>query len=74
MKYGGLTKTLVLLLLLCRCLTGLAAEDSKLLWQIGKADNNTAEFALGPDRSNQYLVTFPLALHTARTGGCLGRQ
>jgi hypothetical protein len=41
------------------CLTASAAGQTKLLWQIGKADNNTAEFALGPDRSNQYSVTFP---------------
>ncbi len=59
MKHTKLTKTVVLMLLLCRCLTGLAADDNKLLWQIGKADNNTAEFALGPDRSNQYSGTFP---------------
>jgi len=59
MKYSKLTKTVVLMLLLCSPLTGLAAEDNKLLWQIGKADNNTAEFALGPDRSNQYSGTFP---------------
>ncbi|MHC4177872.1 MAG: polysaccharide lyase family protein, partial [Planctomycetota bacterium] len=31
-----------------------AAEDLKLLWQIGKADNNTAEFALAPDRFGQF--------------------
>jgi hypothetical protein len=36
-----------------------AAEKNAPLWQIGKADNNTAEFALGPDRSNQYSTTFP---------------
>jgi hypothetical protein len=59
MKYTRLTKTVALMLLFCRSLTGLAAEDSKPLWQIGKADNDTTEFALGPDRSNQYLVTFP---------------
>jgi len=59
MKHTKLTKTVVLMLLLCSPLTGLAAEDNKLLWQIGKADNHTAEFALGPDRSNQYSGTFP---------------
>ena len=36
-----------------------AFGEQKVLWQIGKNDNNTAEFALGPDRSNQYSVTFP---------------
>ena len=59
MKSPKLTKYLVLSLLFCTCLTTLAAGQKKLLWQIGKADNNTAEFALGPDRSNQYSVTFP---------------
>jgi hypothetical protein len=41
------------------CPSGLAAGENTLLWQIGKADNNTAEFALGPDRSNQYSTAFP---------------
>jgi len=59
MKSTKLTKYLVLSLLFCMCLTASAAGQTKLLWQIGKADNNTAEFALGPDRSNQYSVTFP---------------
>jgi len=47
------------MLLFCGCLAGPAAGQSRLLWQIGKADNNTAEFALGPDRSNQYSSGFP---------------
>ncbi|MCH7558241.1 MAG: hypothetical protein IIB56_12410 [Planctomycetes bacterium] len=59
MKHTKLTKTVLLILLFCSPLTGLAAEDNKLLWQIGKADNHTAEFALGPDRSNQYSGAFP---------------
>ena len=59
MKSTKLTKYLVLSLLFCMCLTASAAGQTKLFWQIGKADNNTAEFALGPDRSNQYSVTFP---------------
>lgn len=59
MKSTKLTKYLVLSLLFCMYLTASAAGQTKLLWQIGKADNNTAEFALGPDRSNQYSVTFP---------------
>jgi len=41
------------------CLPGLAAGDNTLLWQIGQADNDTAQFALGPDRSNQYSASFP---------------
>jgi alpha-mannosidase len=59
MKHTKLIKTVALMLLFCSCLTGLAAEKDKLLWQIGKADNNTAEFALGPDKSNLYSGTFP---------------
>ncbi len=59
MKGIKLIDGLVLSLLFCMCLTASAAGQTKLLWQIGKADNNTAEFALGPDRSNQYSVTFP---------------
>jgi len=43
----------------CTCVTAGTSVETKLLWQIGKADNDTAEFALGPDRSNQYSVTFP---------------
>ena len=41
------------------CLLGPAAADNVVLWEIGKADNDTAEFALGPDGSNQYSTTFP---------------
>ncbi len=59
MKSSKLTKYLALSLLFCVCLTLSAAGQSKLFWQIGKADNNTAEFALGPNNSNQYSVTFP---------------
>ncbi len=59
MKHVRLTKTAALILLLCWCSGLTAAEDSQLLWQIGKADNNTAEFALGPDRSNLYSSSFP---------------
>jgi len=36
--------------------TLIAAEDT--LFRIGQADNNTAEFALGPNRSNQYATAF----------------
>jgi alpha-mannosidase len=72
MKSSKLIKSLVLLLLFCIYPTASAAGQTpvpalprqlqvqaKLLFQIGKPDNNTAEFALGPDRSNQYSVTFP---------------
>jgi len=59
MKHAVLTKTLIFMLLFHWCLPGLAAGDNTLLWQIGKADNDTVEFALGPDRSNQYSATFP---------------
>ena len=59
MKHIGLTRTVALRLMFCACLAGPVAGQDKLLWEIGKGDNNTAEFALGPDRSNQYSVTFP---------------
>ena len=59
MKHDRLMKTVALMLLFHWCLPSPAAGNNTLLWQIGKADNDTAEFALGPDRSNQYSVTFP---------------
>ncbi len=59
MKSSRLIKCLALSLMFCMYLTASAAGQAKLFWQIGKEDNNTAEFALGPDRSNQYSVTFP---------------
>ena len=59
MKYTILTNTLMFMILLHCCQTSLAAENNKPLWQIGNVDNDTAEFALGPDRSNQYSTTFP---------------
>ena len=52
-------KISVILLLLCLCINGLGAENDQILWQIGKEDNNTAEFALGQDRSNLYSGKFP---------------
>ena len=58
MKYAILTKTLTIMILFL-CCSALAAENNKQLWKIGTADNNTVEFALGPDRSNQYSTTFP---------------
>jgi len=48
-----------LLLLLCASLGTLAAQQTKVFWEIGKADNDTIEFALGRNRSNQYSVDFP---------------
>jgi len=39
--------------------TGTAAGQNKLLWEIGKPDNNTSDFALGPGQYNQYLSKFP---------------
>lgn len=59
MKNVGLLKSVLLVLIFCGCLAGSAAGQNKPLWEIGKADNNTAEFALGPDRSNQYSTSFP---------------
>ena len=43
----------------CASLSFSGLAEAKVFWQIGKADNNTSEFALGPDKSNQYSVTFP---------------
>ncbi|MBN2313425.1 MAG: hypothetical protein JXM79_05810 [Sedimentisphaerales bacterium] len=59
MKHIRPTKVTSFVLLLCVCLSGPALGQNHLLWEIGKADNNTAEFALGPDRSNQYSTRFP---------------
>ncbi|OHB60800.1 MAG: hypothetical protein A2168_07930 [Planctomycetes bacterium RBG_13_50_24] len=59
MKHAVLTKTSMSILLLLWCRSVLVAGDNMLLWQIGKADNDTSEFALGPDRSNQYSTSFP---------------
>ena len=50
---------MVLILLFLWCLPGLADGDNATLWQIGKPDNDTSEFALGPDKSNEYSTTFP---------------
>lgn len=59
MKITKIKKIASLMLLFSLCINGLAAENEKILWQIGKDDNNTAEFSLGPDRSNLYSGTFP---------------
>ncbi len=59
MKITKPIKIAALVFLFCLCINGLGAEDDKILWQIGEADNNTAEFALGPDRSNLYSGRFP---------------
>ncbi len=40
-------------------LAGLAAAGEGTLFRIGRADNNTAEFALGPNQSGQYAGKFP---------------
>ena len=59
MKHAIPTNILMSILLLLCASSVPAAGDNAQLWQIGKADNDTSEFALGPDRSNQYSVTFP---------------
>ncbi len=53
-------------LLLCVCIAGVVnavaaevAAESKVLWRIGKVDNDTAEFALGRGASGQYSTKFP---------------
>ncbi len=59
MKNTKLIIIMALVLLFCSYMNGLGAEDDTILWQIGQADNNTAEFALGPDKSNLYSGRFP---------------
>jgi len=59
MRQPRLNKPFLVSLLLGISLSSSVFGEDQLLWQIGKADNNTAELALGPDRSNQYSVTFP---------------
>jgi len=49
----------LLLCLVCLCAFGSVNASGKVLWQIGKADNDTAEFALGRTDSNQYASKFP---------------
>ena len=58
MKYLEL-RTGLALLLVCMSLAGPAAGQSKLLWQIGTADNDTAEFALGRAGHGLYSARFP---------------
>ena len=59
MKSIDWKRTVRLMLWFFVFLAGSAAGQNITLWQIGKADNNTAEFALGPDKSNQYSTSFP---------------
>jgi len=54
-----LMKQLIPSLLFFMFVSTMVAGETQLLWEIGQADDNTGEFALGPDRSNQYSVTFP---------------
>ena len=53
--------TRIMLWMLCfgGCVAGPVTGQNATLWEIGRADNDTAEFALGPDRSNQYSTGFP---------------
>ncbi len=53
------SKTITLTLLISLLLTGLSLAGDNTLFRIGQTDNNTAEFALGPNRSNQYSTAFP---------------
>jgi alpha-mannosidase len=59
MKRTVIAKTLIFMLLFHWYLHGLAFANNTLIWQIGKPDNDTAEFALGRDTSDQYSVMFP---------------
>jgi len=60
MVHSRLTRALGLCVL-CGAWLWAAAGPARagVLWQIGKNDNDTAEFAIGPDMSNQYSVRFP---------------
>ena len=58
MKHTELIKAAALILLFCKSLTG-AGEEYKLLWEIGRDDNNNAEFALAPNKSGEYSGRFP---------------
>ncbi|MBN2138804.1 MAG: hypothetical protein JW720_13430 [Sedimentisphaerales bacterium] len=57
MNRSIIKKIVVLSLLVCISLP-LAVWGEEVFWQIGKNDNHTAEFALGPDKSNDYSVRF----------------
>ncbi len=59
MNAGHASKTIPLTLLISLLLTGLSLADDNVLFRIGQADNNTAEFALGPNQSGQYSAAFP---------------
>jgi len=59
MKCSRFKKILLPSLFIWQSVLLTAVAEERVLLQIGEADNNTAEFALGPDRSNQYSVTFP---------------
>jgi len=55
-----------ILLVLCVCAAGFIdasaanpGPDGKVLWRIGKVDNDTSEFALGPGDSGRYSSRFP---------------
>ena len=48
-----------LLLLVCLFTFNPISASGKMLWQIGKSDNDTAEFALGRADSGQYSSKFP---------------
>lgn len=56
-KHAPKAITLTLLISLLLASLGIAGDNT--LFRIGQTDNNTAEFALGPNRSNQYSVAFP---------------
>ncbi|MBN1294555.1 MAG: glycoside hydrolase [Candidatus Latescibacteria bacterium] len=44
----------IVLMILSSFVYGNESEPMKLLWEIGKHDNQTREFALGPDRYNDF--------------------
>ncbi len=51
--------TLFMVLILWISLPTITCGQDKILWQIGKADNHTAELALGPADHPQFISRFP---------------
>lgn len=58
-SHASLKFTLYMALILLTVLPVLTSGQEKVLWQIGKADNHTAEFALGPADHPQYIGRYP---------------
>ncbi len=53
------TRIFTLVFFFSAALNCLSAEGEEVLWRIGKADNDTAEFALGRDKYSEFNAAFP---------------